>query len=590
MIFLSKKKYYNDSTYSYRENKISFANNPEQKELNRLIRDSNTKIIFCTGNAGTGKALLNGTPILTKQGWKNIENLSLEDYVAGQDGGFYKVSGIYPQGEKVVYRITFSDRNYIDCCEEHLWTFQTRNQRDRKKGEEKNNFFPQTLTVKQILEEYPLKGPRGEANIFIPMCKPVNFQEKQHLIPPYLLGVLLGDGYLGELGSLSFTNKDQDVLDKTSELLKLLNMKLVHNNRYNYYIRKIKQEPEISSLKQELRRLNLMNTNSATKFIPEEYLIDSIDNRLELLRGLIDTDGYCGGSYYDICLKSKQLILDIKFIVESLGLTATYSEKHAICSNSSTGKKDCGLVYRLFIKTSPQIPKIHSSIKRESQWKKPQGWARRDIESIECLNYKKEMTCITIDSPDHLFLTNHCIVTHNTFSTLYTSYQLVREYKYDKILFSRNPVQLGEDMGFLPGDIGEKFNPFMACLFDNLNNIERLGGPLKTDMMSKIEITPIAFLRGRSLENCILIVDEAQNLDVVTLKAILTRIGEYCKVILLGSLNQIDDKKQAKKEKCDFVRVMEVLQDCDFVKTVELIQSKRSMICAEIDEKLKDLK
>ena len=55
MILLSKKKYYNDSTYSYRENRISFVDNPEQKELNRLIRDNNTKIIFCTGNAGTGK-------------------------------------------------------------------------------------------------------------------------------------------------------------------------------------------------------------------------------------------------------------------------------------------------------------------------------------------------------------------------------------------------------------------------------------------------------------------------------------------------------------------------------------------------------
>lgn len=188
-----------------------------------------------------------------------------------------------------------------------------------------------------------------------------------------------------------------------------------------------------------------------------------------------------------------------------------------------------------------------------------------------------------------IFCTGHA-GTGKTFCTLYTSYQLVRENKYDKILFSRNPVQLGEDMGFLPGDVNEKFNPFMACLFDNLNNIERLGGPLKTDMMSKIEITPIAFIRGRSLENCILIVDEAQNLDVVTLKTILTRIGEYCKVILLGSLNQIDDKKQIKKEKCDFVKVMEALQDCSFVKTVELVQSKRSAICAEIDEKLKDLK
>lgn len=176
------------------------------------------------------------------------------------------------------------------------------------------------------------------------------------------------------------------------------------------------------------------------------------------------------------------------------------------------------------------------------------------------------------------------------FSTVYTTFQLVREHKYEKILYSRNPVQLGEDMGYLPGEVSEKFSPFMACLFDTLNNIERLGGPLKNEMLSKIELTPIAFLRGRSLENCILIVDEAQNLDLVTLKAILTRIGEYCKVILLGSLNQIDDKHQAKKEKCDFLRVMECLQDCSFVGLVELVKSMRSSICAEIDEKLKDLK
>jgi PhoH-like ATPase len=145
-------------------------------------------------------------------------------------------------------------------------------------------------------------------------------------------------------------------------------------------------------------------------------------------------------------------------------------------------------------------------------------------------------------------------------------------------------------MGYLPGDIGDKFNPFMACLFDNLANIERLGGPLKTDMMSKIEITPVAFLRGRSLENCIIIVDEAQNLDLITLKAILTRVGQYCKVVLLGSLNQIDSKVQAKKEKCDFQRVQECLQEFDFVGEIELIQSKRSKICALVDEKLRELK
>lgn len=180
--------------------------------------------------------------------------------------------------------------------------------------------------------------------------------------------------------------------------------------------------------------------------------------------------------------------------------------------------------------------------------------------------------------------------TGKTFSALYASAQLVRSKKYEKVIYSRNPVQLGEEMGFLPGDISDKFNPFMACLFDNLTNIERLGGPTAAEMKHYIEITPIAFLRGRSLEQCILIVDEAQNLDLIALKAILTRVGEYCKVILLGSMNQIDDRTQARKLECDFVQVMECLEEFDFVQKVELIQSKRSKICALIDEKLGELK
>lgn len=180
--------------------------------------------------------------------------------------------------------------------------------------------------------------------------------------------------------------------------------------------------------------------------------------------------------------------------------------------------------------------------------------------------------------------------TGKTFATIYAAAQLVRDKRYEKIIYSRNPVQLGEEMGFLPGDISEKFNPFMACLFDNLNNIERLGGPTTAEMKHYVEITPIAFLRGRSLEQCILVVDEAQNLDLTALKAILTRVGQYCKVVLLGSLNQIDDKHQAKKERCDFVRVMECLEDFEFVSSIQLIQSKRSDICALIDEKLGELK
>ena len=97
-------------------------------------------------------------------------------------------------------------------------------------------------------------------------------------------------------------------------------------------------------------------------------------------------------------------------------------------------------------------------------------------------------------------------------------------------------------------------------------------------------------MRGRSFESTLLIVDEAQNLDLVTLKTILTRVGNYSKVILLGSMNQIDDTVQNRKEKCDFQRVVEAIQHLDYVGYVELTQSMRSKICAELDDILSQIK
>ena len=84
--------------------------------------------------------------------------------------------------------------------------------------------------------------------------------------------------------------------------------------------------------------------------------------------------------------------------------------------------------------------------------------------------------------------------------------------------------------------------------------------------------------------------DEAQNLDLMTLKTILTRVGNYSKVILLGSMNQIDDVHQLKKDKCDFQKVIEKLQDLPYVGYVELTQSMRSPICVELDNLLSEIK
>ena len=175
--------------------------------------------------------------------------------------------------------------------------------------------------------------------------------------------------------------------------------------------------------------------------------------------------------------------------------------------------------------------------------------------------------------------------TGKTFAALAVALQLKAERRYGTIVYGRNPMPLGEDMGFLPGGLDEKYGPYMGPLYDNLEAIASLSNDNLNpkELAQRIEMVPIAFLRGRSFRDTILIIDEAQNLDLTALKAILTRIGDYSKVVLLGSMNQIDDPKQRKQTKCDFEKVIDAIQDLPYVGYVNLTKSMRSDWCVELD-------
>ena len=175
--------------------------------------------------------------------------------------------------------------------------------------------------------------------------------------------------------------------------------------------------------------------------------------------------------------------------------------------------------------------------------------------------------------------------TGKTFATLLAALHLKQEKKYSTIVYGRNPMPIGEDMGFLPGGLDEKYGPYMGPLYDNLEAIVSLSSDHLNakELAQRIEMTPIAFLRGRSFRNTILIIDEAQNLDLTALKAILTRVGDYSKVVLLGSMNQIDDPRQRKKEKCDFEKVIDAIKDLPYVGYTNLTKSMRSDWCVELD-------
>ena len=187
--------------------------------------------------------------------------------------------------------------------------------------------------------------------------------------------------------------------------------------------------------------------------------------------------------------------------------------------------------------------------------------------------------------------------TGKSFIALATALELREQKKYNHIYYIRDAIQVGHDIGHLPGTADEKMEPYWGPVMDSLEAIIHASENGKhmniNDLAAKIEVVPLAFIRGRSFTNSIVIVDEAESFDLTALKTVLTRVDRWSKVIILGSLNQIDDWRQRKKDKSDFQRVMEVLvnnQDySSIVGYVHLEKSMRSEWTTLIDDALSSL-
>ena len=184
--------------------------------------------------------------------------------------------------------------------------------------------------------------------------------------------------------------------------------------------------------------------------------------------------------------------------------------------------------------------------------------------------------------------------TGKDFVTMATSLELLNQKKYRKIIYTRNPVEVGKSLGFLKGSLEDKFEPYMCPLYDTFESLCRnsMDKISPRELQAKVDVEPLGFLRGRNFApGTILIVDECQNLNLASIKTVLTRMSDYCKVILLGSMNQIDDIEQRRKDKCDFQRVIDKFEDVQtpWVAHVELVKSMRSKWCAELDNILEEL-
>ncbi len=135
----------------------------------------------------------------------------------------------------------------------------------------------------------------------------------------------------------------------------------------------------------------------------------------------------------------------------------------------------------------------------------------------------------------------------------------------DKIIISRPAVEAGEKLGFLPGDLKEKIDPYLRPIYDALDEVLSKEKVIKLIDNQKIEIAPIAYLRGRTLNNSYIILDEAQNTSSVQMKMFLTRLGENSKMVITGDLTQIDLPLKNNSGLKDAANILKNLNDVSFV-------------------------
>jgi len=350
-----------------------------------------------------GKEQPYSAKIITPNGWTTMGQLKIGDMVFSEKGKETTITTIFEQGKKDVYKITFTDGSTVECGLEHLWKVRS--------GGIGKNGTPhkwKTKNLKEIIEERGLT-PSSDKAYRIPLTKPVQFKKQSHYIDPYTIGALIGDGSLSQ-DSCIITTGDDELINTIKTNMPQLQLNKTGKYSYRLIDKKIKHK---SVLLDELRELKLLGTKSLTKFIPNEYLIDSVENRTNLLRGLMDTDG----SIFDTCIMeyysiSEQLSEQVKELVQSLGGKARIDIKNG------RYKEEVHKSYRVKIWLQDINP---FKLKRKSdKFYNIKYQATRIFKSIELIR-KEKSRCIMVDDESHTYLTNNYIVTHN--STYWTVIQ-----------------------------------------------------------------------------------------------------------------------------------------------------------------------
>ena len=361
-----------------------------------------------------GRAQPLDSQVMTPDGFRRFGDLRVGDLVTGADGLPTPVIGVYPQGRKLVYRVTTQDGASTLACGEHLWTVRTAGDRRRNRW--------RTVETQDMVGRLRTFGRR---RFELPVMAAAEMVAQPVPMDPYALGLLLGDGCLTTSTTPSFATTDPQLARELEHRLPGIEL-LAKGDGVNYVLRHVngRRGGVIVSnpVTTVLRELGLAGTRSETKFVPHAYLHNEPTVRLAVLQGLLDTDGgpvtqrgrTCRVQYSTI---SPRLRDDVVHLVRSLGGVAYWPTRAA------EGRKP-GLAkgrpvpynhdaYVADIRLPAGLPPFRLARKADRYDATGGGRPMRFIESIEPVG-EQETMCIQVAAADSLYVTDDFLVTHNT--------------------------------------------------------------------------------------------------------------------------------------------------------------------------------
>ncbi|NUO99010.1 MAG: phosphate starvation-inducible protein PhoH [Nonomuraea sp.] len=354
-----------------------------------------------------GRAMPLDTGVLTPDGFRSIGELKVGDLVIGSNGEPTPVIGVYPQGEKKIYRLHSQDGASVLASEDHLWAVRTRD--DVRRGKPWR-----VLETKQMIGD--LRTGHHRKWEMPLLSAPVCFPSREVPLDPYALGLLLGDGCVTGSTTPSFSTGDPELAQELERLLP--DVRVTWKGGPDHGLDRVRQPGDVvtiaSPVTAVMRSLQLSGCGSSTKFVPEVYLHNTAEVRTAVLQGLLDADGgpvvqQGRGCRIQFTTTSDQLRDNVVFLVQSLGGVAHWRTRPAE-GRQVRHRHDAHI---LDIRLPEGVEPFRLSRKAETYRAHGGGRPMRHVDRIEPRG-TAECVCIQVAAEDSLYVTEDFLLTHNT--------------------------------------------------------------------------------------------------------------------------------------------------------------------------------